>query len=482
MGGDGNFYSPGQNNAPGAFDGINLNPPKRNTAAPAGSPRILPFMPGPAAPVTTNLPFLQGSYTYSPTNYGGGQNSGANTGTGTANTATRSPQALAAGAADGMYSQGAYSPIYATSGGQTALDSLNNIPTGDDLFDQDYYSAIEAWWNALNAPAEVPPSVGGGGYGNLGSMLGGLGGALGPQPAPQYQTYGNPVLQTMTPMPAMQSITPVQLPEFQQWNPEMLGYTDFDPMRQNLSDVTAATMTQINQAWDPAIAQLSQPLQTSIGSMTYQGQQVQPDLSQLANIFGVGPEYDQSVMDANIGIQNADALFQGRGELLDRAFTGARGLSLSAANQGRAAGLTNANIQSLLAQAALEQMVARDRARVDQQNNATTNAAGQFNASGLNDWGMAQATINNNANTANTNNANQWALANWGAQNDVNAANADTQNQYGMANVGIANNQADANAAAARPDIGSILSLITTAANNGQTLPPELIQSLLGAV
>ena len=485
MAGDGNLNGSGQGAVSGAFDGMVLNPTKKKTpGAPATgvlNTQVMPFMPGPNAPATVNLPFLQGSYNYRP--YSGSQNSGANTGAGVAGTVTRSPQALAAGATDGMTPSGAYVPQYSVSGGRNALDSLNDLPQGDDaLFDDQAYASIEEWWNSLNTPVDTPTNGGGSGYVNLTAMLSGLGGALGPQAAPQYQTYGNPVLQSLAAMPQMQTITPEQLPEFQTWNPEMLGYTDFDPMRQNLSDVTAATMSQINQAWDPAIARLSEPLQTSVGSMNYQGEQVQPELSQLANVFGVSPEYDQSVMDANIGIQNADALFQGRGDLMDRAFGGARRLSADAANQGRAAGLTNANIQSLLAQAGLERMVAQDRSRVDQQNNTTTNQAGQWNASGLNDWGMAQATINNNANTSNTNNANQWALANWNGQNDVNAGNAALQNQYGMANVGIANQQADANAAAARPDISSLLSLITGAASNGQTLPPELIQQLLGAV
>lgn len=507
----------GQPAANSPFTTMNTTPKKpKKPSMPTTSPNVRPMLPGPNAPVYSTLPFMVGNGDVSTLPYidNNGINRQQDEAMVSAVLAANAPRStgVATGSFDGMTPGGAYVAPYATSGGRAALDSVDTPEFPEMEYDQDVYDMLDELLGPQ--PVDVPTYTGGGsGYGDFGAMLGALGGQLGPRTAPQYQTYADPTLATVAPMPTLQNVDVAemselervvaeQLPEFQQYNPTMLEYTNFDPMRQNLNDVTAETLGLINKAYDPAIARLSQPLQTSIGSMNVQGQQVTPDMAQLANVFGVSPEYDQAVMDANIGIQNSDALFAGRADLLDKAFQGARGLSLSAADQSKAAGLSNANIQSLLAQAALERMVAADTSRVNAQNATFANDAGRFNAQGMNDFAVAQATINNNANTANVNNFNDAAIANWNAlnnanatnatnantaamqawaaQNNVNAANTALQNQVGQSNVDIANQQADADAAAGQPDLGTIISLITAAANAGQTLTPELIASLLG--
>jgi hypothetical protein len=95
---------------------------------------------------------------------------------------------------------------------------------------------------------------------------------------------------------------------------------------------------------------------------------------------------------------------------------------------------------------------------------------------------MAQATINNNANTANTNLANQSSMAQWDAQNNVAGANTNAMNQWLAANNEIANQQAIANANAAQPNVDALLQMIIQAASMGQTIDPAVLALATGGM
>jgi len=412
--------------------------------------------------------------------------------------------------------------------GQDAMASL--LGSDDDMMDNDFFSTLENWWTTMNEP---PPTGGGGSsYGNVGAMLAGLGqGAFGPQQAPQFQQMGAPAMQQVASMPALQQIQPEQLPafntveaatvqaqqlpEYQQFNPTLLQYQDFSPLRQSLSDIAAQTQQTVSGAFNPLIERLSQPQQTSIGNVVPEGQQMSPELAQLAALQGVGDQYQQALGAANSGVRNVADLFAGRGVMLDRALSGARDMSLSGAQMAQAAGLSNVDQQRMLAEAALNNMQLQSNMGIDASNNALMNQAGQmnsqglnnwaltqagmnqdastanagyqnqanmFNSGGLNDWAMAQSTIDNNANIANTQANNEGAMAGWNAQNQANNFNAAVMNEWLAANNQIANEQAAANAAAGQPNTEALLNLILQSAGMGQTIDPSVLSSLLGTV
>lgn len=365
--------------------------------------------------------------------------------------------------------------------GSTVTPSdLTSSASEDDLLDNDLFGLFGQLFDSLNQPTSVPSSGGGNKYGNVGSMLQGMAGAFGPQQAPQFQQLGAPIMQQVAQMPELQQVQAYQLPEYQQFTPQLLQYQDFSPMQQNLTDVAAATRGQINDAFAPLMERMAAPQQTMVGGVTPTAQALSPELAQLAAVQGIGPEYQQALAAANSGIQNNADLFAGRGAMLDRALQGARDMTQSTAQMSQGTALSNAAMQEQLANAALQRMIMQSNAGIDQQNNALTNQAGMANTAGLNDWAMAQATINNNANTANTNIANESAIAMWNAMNNAAAANTGVANEFAMANNNIANEQAQANAAAAQPNSDALLQLILQAAGMGQTIDPNVLASLLG--
>lgn len=307
-------------------------------------------------------------------------------------------------------------------------------------------------------------------YGDISSMLTGLGSILGPQQAPQLQTMAMPELQQYTPT----AIAAKKLGQYQTWTPEMLGYQDFSPMEQNIGTIYDQTTGTINNAFSNILSRLSQPYQTAVSSVAPTSQQLSPELGQLASVLGISPQYQQSLGAANSGIQSNADLFAGRGALLDRALMGARDVSRSTAEQGLATALSQAGLDRALTQAALQSMIMRSNQGIDQYNNQLVNQAGQMNSQGLNEWAMAQAQMDNQIAMANA------AAQNAAAQYNTGAAN-DAMLQWLMTNTGITNQQALADAAAARPDVSSLLQLITGAAGMGQNISPELLQGLIGA-
>lgn len=386
-------------------------------------------------------------------------------------------------------------------GNQNVGTSSGSAPAGVDMqgnrvstseftsqFDRDAMRATEYYLTAAAEAEELlrgmqqpaPTSGGGSGYGNLGAMLQGMAGAFGPQQAPQFQQLGTPIMQQVAQMPELQQVQAYQLPEYQQFTPELLQYQDFSPMQQNLTDVAAATRGQINDAFAPLMERMAAPQQTMVGGVTPTAQALSPELAQLAAVQGIGPEYQQALAAANSGIQNNADLFAGRGAMLDRALQGARDMTQSTAQMSQGTALSNAAMQEQLANAALQRMIMQSNAGIDQQNNALTNQAGMANTQGLNDWAMAQATINNNANMANTNIANESAIAMWNAMNNAAATNTGVANEFALANNTIANQQAQANAAAGQPNSEALLQLILQAAGMGQTIDPNVLASLMG--
>lgn len=387
-----------------------------------------------------------------------------------------------------------YDPNNRASGqsGASGVDTQGNkVTTGDftgtysveDLLASPYYAAewgvLQGFLDGYNQPKQ-PTSSSGPKYGDIGSMLQGLMPALGAQKAPQLQQFSAPMMQTVAEMPELQQLQAYQLPEFQQFTPQLLQYQDFSPMQQSLTDVAASTRGQINDAFAPLMARMAQQYDPMIGNVAPTAQALSPELAQLAQLQGVGSEYQQAVGAANSGIQNNADLFAGRNAMLGNVLRGARDMTQSTAQMSQGAALSNAAMQEQIANAALQRMIMQSNAGIDQQNNALTNQAGMANTQGLNDWAMAQATINNNANTANTQLANQAAMANWDAQNSVSGANTNALNQWLAANTDIANQQAVADASAAQPNVDALLQMIIQAAQMGQTIDPALLASVTG--
>jgi hypothetical protein len=360
---------------------------------------------------------------------------------------------------------------------------FTNTFTDDDLMGSDYYAAE---WSTLQQFLEdykkTQPTSGGSSYGNISAMLQGLGSALGPQQAPQLQQLNAPMLQNVAAMPELQQLQAYQLPEFQQFTPQLLQYQDFSPMQQSLTDVAASTRGQIEDAFAPVMARMAQQRDPMVGNVTPTAQALSPELAQLAQVQGIGSEYQQAMGAANAGIQNNAELFAGRNAMLNDALRGARDMTQATAQMSQGAALSNAAMQEQLANAALQRMIMQSNAGIDQQNNALTNQAGMSNTQGLNDWAMAQATINNNANTANTNLANQSSMAQWDAQNNVAGANTNAMNQWLAANNEIANQQAIANANAAQPNVDALLQMIIQAASMGQTIDPAVLALATGGM
>lgn len=371
---------------------------------------------------------------------------------------------------------------YTTTGDAVTTGDFTGSWTQDELMASDYYNAefgaLQAMLDGYNQPQ--PSSGGGSSYGNIGAMLQGLMPALGPQQAPQLQQLSAPMMQSVAAMPELQQLQAYQLPEFQQFTPQLLEYQDFSPMQQSLTDVAASTRGQINDAFAPLMARMAQQRDPMVGNVAPTAQALSPELAQLAQVQGIGPEYQQALGAANAGIQNNAELFAGRNAMLSDALRGARDMTQATAQMSQGAALSNAAMQEQIANAALQRMIMQSNAGIDQQNNALTNQAGMANTQGLNDWAMAQATINNNANTANTQMANQAAMANWDAQNSVSGANTNALNQWLAANTDIANQQAVANASAAQPNVDALLQMIIQAASMGQTIDPALLASATG--
>ena len=372
---------------------------------------------------------------------------------------------------------------YTTTGDAVTTGDFTGTFTNDDLMGSDYYAAewatLQGFLDGWNQPKKTS---GGSGYGNISAMLQGLGSAFGPQQAPQFQQLNAPMLQNVAPMPELQQLQAYQLPEYQQFTPQMLQYQDFSPMQQSLTDVAASTRGQIEDAFAPVMARMAQQRDPMVGNVTPTAQALSPELAQLAQVQGIGPEYQQAMGAANAGIQNNAELFAGRNAMLSDTLRGARDMTQSTAQMSQGAALSNAAMQEQLANAALQRMIMQSNAGIDQQNNALTNQAGMANTAGLNDWAMAQATINNNANTANTNLANQSSMAQWDAQNNVAGSNTNAMNQWLAANNEIANQQAIANANASQPNTDALLQLILQASQMGQTIDPAVLASLTGGM
>lgn len=371
---------------------------------------------------------------------------------------------------------------YDTQGNAYTTSDFTSSWTNEDLINSQFYkdemAAYENFLNEYNNKQQ--PTGGGSSYGNIGAMLQGLMPALGPQQAPQLQQLNAPMMQSVAAMPQLQQLQAYQLPEFQQFTPQLLEYQDFSPMQQSLTDVAASTRGQINDAFAPMMARMAQQYDPMVGNVTPTAQALSPELAQLAQLQGISPQYQQALGEANAGIQNNAELFAGRNAMLSDALRGARDMTQATAQMSQGAALSNAAMQEQIANAALQRMIMQSNAGIDQQNNTLTNQAGMANTQGLNDWAMAQATINNNANTANTQLANQAAMANWEAQNSASGANTNALNQWLAANTDIANQQAIANASAAQPNVDALLQMIIQAAQMGQTIDPALLASVAG--
>jgi hypothetical protein len=353
-------------------------------------------------------------------------------------------------------------------------DPLGRDPNGggfgqgltDDQVAWENQSAFDREWAAAMAELGLNPDGtpiagggagggGGGGYVNnfdYGSAIQGLmqSGIFDPVAVPELQQYANPIMQAAQ-----------QLPEFQQWNPELLAAPDFSGQYDNISALYDQTTGQIADAFAPAIQALSTPLVTSVGSVAGTAQGLDPELQALADSQGVGSDYAAQLAAENQGIQSNADLFTGRNQMLDRVFGNSRLNNLNIANQSQAGALSNAAVQKMLATAGLDMIAQNAAIQNAQYNNGLQNQAGQYNSQGMNDWALQQAGLNSAVDATNTNTLNNWLMAN----TDI----ANQQSTLGY----------DAAAGAQANRLQAVLDLIAQAAANGVAFDPSVLQGMV---
>jgi hypothetical protein len=312
-----------------------------------------------------------------------------------------------------------------------------------------------------------PLAVGGGGgtQMNYGQALQGLlgSGIFDPTAVPELQGYAQPLrydFQTWDP-------STIDTTQLQTWDPTLLEAPDFSQQYSNVDAMAEQVRNQIGQAWDPAIAALGAPLQTSIGQTGGVSQGVSPDLGSFAGAMGFGDQYASDLAAANQGIQSNADLFAGRNAMLDRAFQMNRQGSADIAQQSRAAGLSGAATQEMLTRAALNRIEQNAQMQANQYNVGLQNQAGQYNTGMMNDAYLQNIGLQNQAGQYNTGIANQGMQANTDAFNAWLNSNVDLGNQQAM--LGYEGQQgADQNRLAA------ILDMIAAAGSAGQTIDPSI--------
>lgn len=375
-------------------------------------------------------------------------------------TTTATPASPAAPAAS--QSQSTRSSGYPTSTADPYGRDPDGIGYGRGWTDEELYARALADAEASLTDPVVDPnqalydminaSGGGGGGGRVnnfdygaaiqGLMNSGMFDAVG---VPQLQNYSQPLMQAAA-----------QLPQFQQWNPEMLAAPDFSGQYDNITALADQTRGQINDAYNPVLQALSSQVPSAVGAVTGTAQQLSPELQAFADSQGIGSGYAADLATQNQGIQSAADLFSGRNQMLDRVFQNQRQSTADIARQSQAGALSNASTQQMLTQAALDQIAQQAQIQNAQYNNGLLNQAGQYNTQGMNDYGSRQAMLNNEASVGNTNALNAWLQS-----------NTDIANQQSMLGYDVAN-QSNNNR------MQAILQMIADAAANGVALDPSV--------
>ena len=261
--------------------------------------------------------------------------------------------------------------------------------------------------------------------------------------------------------PAPLQMAATQLPQFQQWNPQMLAAPDFSGQYGNIDTLAQQTRGQIDAAFAPALAALSTQIPSSIGAVAGTAQNVDPGLQAFAESQGVGAGYAADLAAANQGIQSNADLFSGRNQMMDRVFQQNRANTADIARQSEAGALSNVATQQMLATAALDQIAQQAAIQNSQYNNQLMNNAGQLNSQGLNNWALTQAGFDNEANVANTNALNAWLQGNTDIanQNAMLGFEGDTAANNNRLQA-ILNLIAEAGAAKAPIDLSAVLGMV----------------------
>lgn len=388
-------------------------------------------------------------------------------------------------------------------------DPLGRDPNGggfgqgltDEQIAWENQSAVDRDFNALLAGLGLNPDGtpingggggggGGGGYANnfdYGAAIQGLmqSGIFDPVAVPELQQYAAPTMQTAQQLPEFQQWNPelIDVASLQQWNPEMLAAPDFSGQYDNIAALYDQTTGQIADAYAPAIQALSAPLTTSVGSVAGTAQGLSPELQAFADSQGVGSDYGAQLAAENQGIQSNADLFTGRNQMLDRVFGNNRLNNLNIANQSQAGALSNAAVQQMLATAGLDQIAQNAAIQNAQYNNGLLNQAGQYNSGLVNNALLDNNALQNQAGQFNASGANDWALQQAGLNSAVDATNTNALNNWLMANTDIANQQSmlgyEGAAGSQANRLQAVLELIAQAAANGVAFDPSVLQGMV---
>lgn len=393
-------------------------------------------------------------------------------------------QAADAGSLDGMsrkFSTGVANPYGNVAYGASdplGRGDFGGMPAGGRGWESDdaYSSYVEDWYSRrldstieelLNSSFSGNGGVGGGGTPaiNYSQATANLmnSGLFNPVAVPELQGYQQPQAY----MPQQWDPTMIDPSQLQQWTPEMLAAPDFSGQYANIDAMGQQVRDQIGQAYDPAIAALSQPLQTAIGSVQGAAQQLSPELGGLAGVMGIDQGYSADLASANQGIQSNADLFTGRNQMLDRVFANNQVNNANIAQQSRAGALSGASVQEMLARAGLDRIAQNAAMETERYNNGLTNQAGQYNSGLMNDAYLQNISLGNQAGQFNTGVANDAMYQNTDAFNQWLNSNTDLGNQQAL--LGFENDQA---ANTARQN--AILEMIYAAAQNGQQIDPSV--------